>query len=194
MKKIMRNLMNIMNIKHIIGLVVLLSVAGFAQVSIPSVRANDIYPPDLPSVCDSLQVPPGNKVSSRVYALGVQVYRWNGTSWDFVAPIANLYADENYRGQVGIHYAGPTWESNSGSKVVAARVTGCEPDSTAIPWLLLQTVSTEGRGIFRNVTYIQRVNTAGGLRPTAPGSSIGAEARVPYTTEYYFYRADYRLL
>lgn len=178
--------------KYIIVLVILLAVAGFAIASIPAGRANEgnRYP-DLPSpVCDNLQVPPGNKVAFRVYALGVQIYRWNGTNWDFVAPRALLFADPNYRGKVGTHYGGPTWESNSGSNVVASRVAGCSPDPTAIPWLLLQTVSTDGPGIFSSVTYIQRVNTRGGLAPAAPGSSVGEMAEVPYTTEYYFYRAQ----
>lgn len=185
--------MHIINIKRIIGLVVLLGIIeGLALASTPTTRAGreDIQPPDLPSFCDSLQVPPGNELVFRLYALGVQIYRWNGNSWDFVAPLANLYADDNYRVNLGYHYAGPTWEGRGGSKVVAARLTGCSPDTTAIPWLLLQTVSTEGRGIFRKVTYIQRVNTAGGLAPTVSSSHIGAEARVPYTAEYFFYRAD----
>src|ERR1044072_7051799 len=69
--------------------------------------------PDLPApLCDRIQAPEGSKVAFHVYALGVQVYRWNGTSWAFIAPVANLFADDNYRGQVGTHYAGPTWESN----------------------------------------------------------------------------------
>jgi hypothetical protein len=50
--------------------------------------------------------------------------------------------------------------------------------------------STEGPGIFDRVTYIQRVNTAGGLPPSGPGPFIGAEEEVPYTAEYYFYRAQ----
>lgn len=183
--------MNIMNIKQTIGKVVLLSVAVLALASAQSAEAQDsAQQPELPPVCAGLQVPAGNKVFFRTFATGVQVYKWNGTSWDFVAPVANLYADENYRGEVGFHYAGPTWQSSSGSKVLAARVTGCQPDLTAIPWLLLKTVSTEGRGIFKNVTYIQRVNTAGGLSPTTPGSSIGEVKRVPYTTEYYFFRPE----
>lgn len=181
------------NIKQIIGLVVLLvSVAGLAFASNPAaLNGRDNRAPDLPADCGSVRVEAGNKVSFRAYALGVQIYRWNGAEWSFVAPVANLYADADYQGQIGNHYAGPTWESNSGSRVVAARVpeTGCTPDATAIPWLLLQTVSTEGPGIFRKVTYIQRVNTAGGLRPTNPGTTVGEEARVPYTAEYYFYRA-----
>lgn len=182
--------MKITNIKRIIGLAVLFSIAGLTLAFNLSVRADDnIEPPELPPLCSNLQVPLENKVFFRAYASGVQIYRWNGASWGFVAPVANLYADENYRAEVGFHYAGPTWESSSGSKVVAARLTGCSPEpTTAIPWLLLHTVSTDGHGIFRQVTYIQRVNTAGGLAPTVHGSTVGEEKRVPYTAEYYFYR------
>ena len=187
--------MHYMKVKHVIRLVLLLTVVGLAHEPAPAARAvdNNHHAPDLPSpLCDSIEVPPGNRVAFRVYAVGVQIYRWNGTSWGFVEPVATLFADANYHRKVGIHYGGPTWESNGGGKVVAMRVagTGCSPDPTAIPWLLLQTVSTDGPGVFSSVTYIQRVNTTGGLAPTARGSSTGAVAEVPYTTEYYFYRAE----
>lgn len=184
--------MHNVKLKRIIRLVVLLAVAALALPSIPAGRASaDEHTPDLPSpLCDKSQVGQGNKVAFHVYARGVQIYRWNGASWVLVAPMAMLFADSNYQGQVGIHYAGPTWESNSGSKVMAARVDGCSPDPAAIPWLLLRTTSTNGPGIFSAVTYIQRVNTSGGLAPTAPGSSIDAAVEVPYTAEYYFYRAE----
>ena len=168
----------------------LAALAVLALASIPVARSEDNRAPDLPSpLCDRLQVQPGNKVAFHVYALGVQIYRWDGTSWGFVAPAARLFADAEYHGEVGTHYAGPTWESHSGGKVIASRLEGCTPDPTAIPWLLLQRVSTEGPGIFDRVTYIHRVNTSGGLAPTAPGPSIGAEVEVPYAAEYYFYRA-----
>ena len=183
--------MNYLKMKRAIGLIVLITIAGLAPASIPAAPATDNnHTLDLPSpLCDSVQVPAGNRAAYHVYALGVQIYRWNGTSWVFVEPVATLFADANYREKVGIHYAGPTWDSNSGSKVVATRLPGgCSPDPTAIPWLLLQTVSTDGPGPFASVTYIQRVNTTGGLPPTAPGRSIGAPAEVPYTAEYYFYR------
>jgi hypothetical protein len=184
--------MRFMKIKHVIGLVLLLTVAGVALASVPTAPAgDDKHAPDFPSpLCDSLQVPPGNKVAFHVYARGVQIYRWDGASWAFVAPVATLFADAEYHGQVGIHYAGPTWESNSGSKVIGGSPIRCFPDSTAIPWLRLQTVSTNGPGIFSAVTYVHRVNTTGGLAPTAPGSSIGEAIEVPYTAEYYFYRAE----
>lgn len=172
--------MQIMNIKRLIGLVALFVIA------VSVIRANESA--NL-QVCGNLQPPPGNEMYFRVYAEGVQIYRWNGTSWDFVAPLADLFASPNYRGKVGFHYAGPTWESNSGSRVVASRVADCTPNPNAIPWLLLKTVSATGPDVFSHTTFIQRVNTVGGLRPSAPGSAIGAEARVYYTTEYYFFRA-----
>lgn len=160
----------------------------------PAARAgDDNRAPELPAVCQSgqtdIQAPEGHKAAFRVFAAGVQVYRWNGAAWDFVGPVANLYADHNYRGQVGTHYGGPTWEGNNGGKVVARRAAGCAPDAGAIPWLLLEATSADGPGIFSRVTFIQRVNTAGGLAPADPGSFAGEERRVPYTTEYYFYRA-----
>src|SRR5262245_38157172 len=74
-------------------------------------------PPDL-SNCPQIDVPADSKLVSHVFAVGAQIYRWNGTSWIFVAPDAKLYSDAGQNGLVGTHYAGPTWESNSGSKVV----------------------------------------------------------------------------
>ena len=121
------------------------------------------------------------------YAVGVQIYVWSGTSWVFRAPEAVLYDAD--RDIVGIHYAGPTWESESGSKVVGARVASAPSVSAnSIPQLLLKAVSAEGPGIFARTTYIQRVNTRGGTAPAAPGDTIGQEARVAYTAEYFFYR------
>jgi FtsP/CotA-like multicopper oxidase with cupredoxin domain len=155
----------------------------------PEFGARFANAPDL-GACQNLQAPATSKLALRVYAEGVQIYRWSGTSWTFVAPDAALYANAGGNGQVGTHYAGPTWESNSGSKVVGRVLDRCTPDPTAIAWLLLEATSSEGPGIFKRVTLIQRVNTVGGLAPVQPGSAIGEEARVAYTTEYFFYRND----
>ena len=178
-------------IKPVIALAALLMVTGLALASIPAAPVDSPRTPDLPSpLCDRLQVPAENKLASHVYAKGVQVYRWDGAAWVFVEPVATLFADADYHGKVGIHYRGPTWESNSGSKVVGARLFGCQPDPTAIPWLKLETVSTSGPGIFSSVAFIQRANTTGGLAPTLPGTSVGEVAEIPYTAEYFFYRGE----
>jgi uncharacterized protein DUF3455 len=146
--------------------------------------------PDL-GECQQLQVDAGNKVAFHVFGVGVQIYRWDGTSWKFVAPEAVLYADAGNNGVVGIHFGGPTgpnWQSNSGSKVVGTVIDLCTPDPTAIPWVKLGAASTEGPGIFQDVTFIQRLFTVGGIAPTAPGDFVGQVARVPYTADYFFYR------
>ena len=143
----------------------------------------------VPTVPVEIQVPEGNKVHFYVYAEGVQIYAWNGASWVFQAPEAVLFDSDG--AIVGIHYAGPTWESPSGSKVVGARLAAApSPNPGSIPMLLLQAQSTTGPGIFAPTTYVQRVNTFGGVAPSAPGSVVGEQVRVPYTAEYVFYRAN----
>jgi hypothetical protein len=150
--------------------------------------ADEDWTPDLGD-CQELQVPAGNAVSFHVFGVGVQIYSWDGTSWNFVAPHAVLFANAREHCVVGIHFGGPTWESNSGSKVVGSVIEHCSPDPDAIPWLLLGAASAEGHGIFQDVTYIQRLNTVGGKAPDDPGDCPGQMALVPYTADYFFYRA-----
>ena len=138
--------------------------------------------------CDILRAPAGSQLVARYFAVGVQIYRWSGTACVFVAPEAVLSADAGGRSKVGTHYAGPTWESVSGSKVVGTVAQRCTPDATAIPWLSLTAVSSEGPGIFHRVTFMQRLHTVGGLAPSAPGSAPSDVVRVPYTADYLFYR------
>lgn len=140
--------------------------------------------------CTNLAVPAGNKVSARLFAAGTQNYMWNNTTWYFVGPTADLSADAGGNSLLGIHYAGPTWVSNSGSGVVGRLVDKCTVDANSIPWLLLSAVSSRGPGIFEGTTFIQRINTVGGNAPTTPGAAYGEMARVPYTAEYVFYQAQ----
>lgn len=149
---------------------------------------------ELPDQCSSIKVEEGNKLAFHAYAKGVQIYKWNLVTqmWDLVAPQAGLFAEDSYHGEIGTHYVGPKWESKSGSLVEARRVlgTGCTPDPTAIAWLLLKQIRTEGNGIFSKTTFIQRVNTVGGLPPSTQGEFDGQIKESPYTAEYYFYKAE----
>lgn len=54
--------------------------------------------------------------------------------------------------------------------------------------MLLQAKSTAGPGIFENTTFIQRVNTVGGVAPPNAGCAAGQQARVPYMAQYFFCR------
>ena len=187
--------MHYIMIKSVTRLLVLLAVVGIAGVTFQPAPADAMFDnnngPELPVGCESINVEEGNTLAFHVFAKGVQIYKWNGTAWAFVAPEATLYAEPGYFGEVGIHGMGPHWTSKSGSKVKAARVpdTGCRPDPTAIEWLLLKKTEATGPGIFGNVTYIQRTNTTGGLAPSEPGT-LNELREVPYTAEYYFYRAE----
>lgn len=181
-------------VKGFIRLTVMLALfaAGAVQPNSAATVSGDNNGPELPAECGSIALGDEFKVAFHAYAKGVQIYKWNGAAWVLEAPRASLFAEDSYFGEIGTHYVGPTWESKSGSKVKAARVlgTGCTPDSTAIAWLLLKKVEASGPGIFARVEYIQRVNTVGGLAPAAPGSELNEVKEVPYTAEYYFYRAQ----
>jgi hypothetical protein len=155
--------------------------------SLTPVAASFTKAPQL-GACDRLDAPEGSKVVYHVFARGVQIYRWNGTAWALYGPDAILSADAGGKSVVGTHYVGPTWESNSGSKVVGTVVDRCTPNPNAVAWLLLSGKAS-GNGIFSSVTHIQRVNTVGGVAPSTPGAFVGDEVRIGYSTEYFFYRA-----
>jgi len=149
----------------------------------------------LPAVPETLKVPASQVVSLEIQAVGVQIYECKASKddpmrfeWVFKAPEAELF--DSAGKSIGRHYAGPTWESNDGSKVVGelrARDNG--PDPNAIPWLLLSAQSTSGKGVFSQTQSIQRLYTAGGKAP-AEGcnqAQAGKETRVPYKAKYLFY-------
>jgi FtsP/CotA-like multicopper oxidase with cupredoxin domain len=130
----------------------------------------------------------GSTLILHAFGIGVQIYHWNGTSWGAPVPSTTRYADAGGNGQVATHFAGPTWQSNSGSTVVGTVANRCTVDPASIQWVSLTAVHS-GVGIFARVTFIQRLNTVGGSAPATAGTVIGQEARVPYTADYLFYDA-----
>ncbi|HXD41318.1 MAG TPA: DUF3455 domain-containing protein [Ramlibacter sp.] len=154
-----------------------------------------VIPPDVPA---QLRAPAGQSVFLEALATGVQIYECAAKpdqpstfEWAFRAPEAAL-ADRSGR-VIGKHYAGPTWESVDGSTVVGeVKSRDAGPSQSAIPWLLLNSKSTTGAGVFSRTTSVQRVQTVGGVVPSEPCSPANAKqiARVPYTATYYFYRTS----
>ena len=150
-----------------------------------------------PIVPDELKAPAAQTLSLETRAAGVQIYDCKPSKddparfeWVFKAPEAVLY-DANGN-QIGRHYAGPTWESNDGSKAVGeTKAHRDSPDVNAIPWLLLSVRSASGAGALGRTLSVQRLDTVGGKAP-ADGCSptqAGNVARVPYSARYYFYVA-----
>ena len=153
--------------------------------------------PAAPPVPAEIVVEDGNKLYLVAHAVGVQIWSCNAVgdafAWGFVAPRADLLDD---RGRlIGTHFGGPTWRARDGSEVVAARDNGVTVDATAIPWLRLKKVRTSvgpDGGRFAETTWIQRINTVGGIAPPAAdcnAGSAGTVEEVPYTADYTFWKA-----
>ena len=152
--------------------------------------------PQAPSVPSTIAVEDGHKVFLVGHAVGVQIYKCNATAggyeWGFVAPRADLFNDGG--NLIMKHFGGPTWQAKDGSAVKAARVDGATVDATAIPWLLLKASPIAGGedGRLAETTFIQWIATTGGLAPAAAtcnGDTAGSIAEVPYTADYYFWKA-----
>jgi uncharacterized protein DUF3455 len=168
-------------------LTVLLIVAFFIGCAAPRLS-------EAPVAVPGKLAPGANEALTMIFpAGGVQIYECRaqkdgGYEWGFVAPEADLY--DGHGAKVGTHYAGPVWESGDGSKVAGTvKERADAPQAGAIPWLLLTAKSVGPEGSLSRVTSIQRVHTSGGVAPKdgCSQATIGAQARVGYIADYYFF-------
>jgi hypothetical protein len=139
----------------------------------------------------------GSRLFLAVHATGVQKYtcQANGT-WLFSDPEAALSKTSAAGKPLGSHFLNfatgrPVWEAKDGSAVEAARTASAPAGTGNIPALLLQAVVTsagsDGDRLART-TWVQRLNTAGGVAPAgtcAPGDTVA----VPYSADYFFWKA-----
>lgn len=149
--------------------------------------------PDVPA---AIAVPAGHQMAMRQVGAGDLTYECRvkantpgSHEWVFVGPTAVLY-DAN-RSPVGKYYAGPTWESSDGSKVTGKQLAVSPGPTGAIPLQLVQANPATGSGSMMGVTYIQRLNTQGGVAPSdaCNGSNVGAKQTVKYQADYVYYKA-----
>jgi len=169
-----------------------------------------------------LQPPAGNVPFLKGHAVGTQNYVCLPSStafaWTFFAPQATLFLTLEFSGrsiqqQITTHFLSanpnengtprPTWQSSLDTSAVWGRSIMSSNDSNfveagAIPWLLLQVVGTgtgpTGGAFLTQATFIQRLNTSGGVAPATGCSSsgnVGAISLVPYTADYFFYKASH---
>ncbi|SFR27881.1 Protein of unknown function [Lentzea waywayandensis] len=139
-------------------------------------------------VPEVIKVPEGNRQIAFLQAHGVQTYQCANGAWSFLQPDAIL---ESYGRAVILHTRGPVWTSvEDGSSVTAATVAS-SPVPLAVPQLLLRSTGNRGPGLLGAVTFVQRLNTTGGLSP-AGACKDGATASIPYTADYAFWAATPR--
>ena len=172
-------------------------VAGIVVAAVASqlMAVAHAAPPE-PTVPPEIAVEDGHKLFLVGHAVGAQIYKCNATAngyrWSFVGPRAELYDDKGKL--ITTHFSGPTWQATDGSTAAGTLVRPVPVDPTAIPWLLLSAKGTAGPDGDRlaGTTYIQRIATTGGLIPPADecnAGTVGTENEVPYTADYYFWKA-----
>jgi hypothetical protein len=162
-----------------------LAAAGLAAAAVPAGGVPDAAG-NHRQVAEQIRVPEGNRLIAVMPARGVQTYQCAGGAWTFLQPDAIL----EHRGRaLVLHSRGPVWTSvRDGSSVTAAAVAN-SPVENAIPQLLLSSTGNRGPGLLAGVTFIQRLNTRGGLAP-AGSCTDGATASIPYAADYTFWVAS----
>jgi hypothetical protein len=170
-----------------LGVAVLLSACSTAPMSTMSSVDNATLP-------EPVRVPAGQKVRLVTTGVGEITYecREKATAagqfeWAFVAPVATLY--DRDRRSLGKYYAGPTWEASDGSKITGKQVAIAPASPGSIPMQLVKTEPAVGAGAMNGVSYIQRVNTKGGVAPAMACDAAGKGKRqqVAYEADYVFY-------
>ena len=163
------------------------------------------------SVPPNLHPPAGHVAFLQSFAVGTQNYMClltdAGPAWTFLGPQATLF--NRLGGQIMTHFVSPnpheggaaraTWQTSFDTSAVwaSAIVSSSDPifvDPNAIPWLLLQVVGrqagpTAGHSLART-TYVQRLNTSGGLAPAtgcSASTDLGSRTFVNYRARYVFY-------
>ena len=146
---------------------------------------------------ESLKAPASQTVLLKATGRGKQIYGCRAGSggpakfeWVLKRPQADLFDAQGRK--IGRHFEGPTWEATDGSKVVGEVLQrAAAPRPGAVPWLLLKAKTTQGTGLFGQVTYVQRVATVGGAAPASGCNQAhaGKEIAIDYHADYYFYAA-----
>jgi len=138
------------------------------------------------AVPEALAVPPDMQLILSIHAEGVQIYGCDpAKGWILKAPEAVLFDEKG--GQIGKHYAGPSWELGDGSLVTGEAVAkDAGPDAAAVPWLLLKVKTNSGKGLLAKSGLVQRIETKGGLAPKGD-CKAGEETRSTYSATYRFF-------
>jgi hypothetical protein len=172
-------------------------------------QQGNVTPPPVPG---DIEVEVGNEPFLVGHGVGTQNYECSpvagGVDWVLFTPQATLFTDEGH--QIITHFFSPnpeedrivrvTWQHSRDSSTVWGFVKKPSTDPNfvapgAVAWLLVQISGRQsgptGGDTLTGTTFIQRVNTVGGLAPKTGCSvtgDLGRKAFVPYTADYFFYK------
>ncbi|HYA66130.1 MAG TPA: DUF3455 domain-containing protein [Burkholderiaceae bacterium] len=138
-----------------------------------------------------LQAPPSGALVLQLQGQGAQIFRCEsqaaGPRWVFRLPEAEL---RDAQGNVLVHHGvNLSFEHVDGSRLVGDIVDHVpSPKDDSLPWLLLKTRSF-GDGALAGITYVQRINTVGGLPPAScQDEQLNQVLRVPFSADFVFFR------
>jgi hypothetical protein len=169
---------------------------GAAPETAAAATAPPAPPPEVPTrpslgLFSQIRAPTEVEPAFELAGAGVQIFRCepdkDGYRWAFRLPEAEL---RDARGQVVAHHgANYSFEHVDGSRLLGT-IVGYDsaPGDDAVRWLLLRTQSF-GQGELEKVSYVQRVDTAGGLPPAQCSAEQANQIlRVPFSAKFVFYR------
>ena len=171
-----------------------ISLIGAAAVLSACASAPVMMKVDNASLPEPVRVPAGQKMMMAATGVGEITYECREKKdvagqheWAFVAPVATLYSAD--RKTVGKYYAGPTWEAADGSKVTGKQLAVSPASPGNIALQLVKADPATGAGAMTGVSYIQRLNTKGGVAPAlaCDAASKGQRQQVGYEADYVFY-------
>lgn len=145
-----------------------------------------------------IQVATGNSLVLETKASGTIEYQCSKEKdplttykWTVAGPKAELA--DTYGEKIG-EYSGPParWAHKDGSFVTGSQVAISPNGSKNIPMQLVKTDVAGGQGVLTTVSYVQRVNTKGGVAPSKKCSAdnLGEKAEVAYSAQYRFWKAN----
>jgi len=144
---------------------------------------------------EPVRVPAGHAPSLETVGAGEITYECRekkdtagAYEWVFVTPVATLR--DMQQKSIGKYYGGPTWEAMDGSKVTGKQVAVAPALPGNIPLQLVKADPAMGMGAMTGVTYIQRLETKGGVAPSAAcnAAAAGTKQQVAYQAKYVFYK------
>jgi len=139
-----------------------------------------------------LQAPPSGAVEAlRLNGQGMQIFRCEsqsaGLRWSYRLPEAEL---RDAKGDVVVHHGvNLSFEHVDGSRLVGEVVDHVpSPNADSLPWLLLKTRGY-GDGALAAITYVERINTVGGMPPAScEPAQLNEVLRVPFSAQFVFFR------
>jgi Protein of unknown function (DUF3455) len=174
-------------------------------------HAQTVTPPPVPA---NIQVPAPNQAFLLGRAFGTQNYvcqpvdALGRVAWTLFTPQATLFGDQDE--QLTTHFFSPNpfenqlvraaWQDSRDTSTFWGRVIASSLDPNfvspgAIPWLLIERAGVQagptGGATLAGTTFIQRLNTEGGVAPSTGcnvPTDLGRKAFIPYTADYFFYK------